>query len=191
MTLIALLRAADRKPIPWKNGAGVTQEVAVCPPGAGYDDFLWRVSIATISGESAFSMLPGVRRLFSALEGRLSISIDGQSRDVGPHDPPMAFDGSSTISARPLDGPARDLNLMMREGCSGSLSQMSGIFQVSTDIAFLLATGPTTVKIGERRILLDSLDVLSIESGRSCTVESSAPVIGIEITHSERWDGIS
>ena len=93
MTHITLLRAANRKLVPWKNGAGVTEEVAVCPSGAGYDNFLWRLSIATISGESAFSILPGVRRLFSALEGRLSINIDGQSRDVGPDHPAIVNAG--------------------------------------------------------------------------------------------------
>lgn len=184
MTEFNILRAADRKGVPWKNGGGLTEEVAVHPPGADYDDFLWRVSIATISGESAFSILPGVCRLFCTLEGRLSIKINGQSQDIGPDDPAIRFDGSSTVSARPLDGPTRNFNLMTRKGFSGSLTQMSGIFCLSGDIALLLATQPTTVTIGECPMLLDSLDVLSLQHVQCCAIQSSAPVSCAEITSS-------
>ena len=52
-----ILRAADYRRMPWKNGSGETVEVAVFPPGASIDDFDWRISIATVAAENgAFSL---------------------------------------------------------------------------------------------------------------------------------------
>ena len=44
-----LLAAKDRIAQPWKNGGGVTREIAVEPPGAGFDSFGWRVSTAVVA----------------------------------------------------------------------------------------------------------------------------------------------
>jgi environmental stress-induced protein Ves len=35
--------------LPWKNGGGSTTEIAIAPPDAGFDDFDWRISLATIA----------------------------------------------------------------------------------------------------------------------------------------------
>ncbi|HET8765250.1 MAG TPA: HutD family protein, partial [Rhodanobacter sp.] len=39
---MSILHLADCPPRPWKNGLGRTRELAIHPPGAGMDDFLWR-----------------------------------------------------------------------------------------------------------------------------------------------------
>ena len=46
--MMRLLRAATHRRMPWKNGAGVTTEIAVFPESAGLDDFEWRLSMATV-----------------------------------------------------------------------------------------------------------------------------------------------
>jgi environmental stress-induced protein Ves len=46
--------------ISWKNGGGTTREVVTQPPGAAFDEFNWRVSIATIASDGPFSTFPGV-----------------------------------------------------------------------------------------------------------------------------------
>ena len=43
------LDLAATPPTPWKNGLGQTRELACWPPGAGLDDFEWRVSVATVA----------------------------------------------------------------------------------------------------------------------------------------------
>ena len=40
----ACLIRRPRPSMPWKNGGGETTEIAVSPPGAGLDDFDWRVA---------------------------------------------------------------------------------------------------------------------------------------------------
>ncbi|CAM5655899.1 hypothetical protein SSPIM334S_00286 [Streptomyces spiroverticillatus] len=42
-----LLRAADRTAVPWKNGGGITREIAAWPQGAA--DFDWRVSTRRVA----------------------------------------------------------------------------------------------------------------------------------------------
>jgi environmental stress-induced protein Ves len=114
---VTLLRAADRTAVPWKNGGGVTREVAAWPPGAGFDDFAWRVSMAEVRSDGPFSMFPGVDRILAVLEGRLVLSVEGQASITLAHDtPPAAFPGDAPTTARVESGPVLDLNVMTRRG---------------------------------------------------------------------------
>ena len=60
---------AELHATPWKNGGGTTRQVACWPPGAGSDDFDWRVSIATIAASGPFSTFPGIDRTIMLLDG--------------------------------------------------------------------------------------------------------------------------
>jgi len=100
---------------PWKNGGGTTQEVVSFPPGAGLDDFDWRVSIATIAIGGPFSVFHGVDRTIMLLEGdgvRLQ-SADFDHRLDAPHQP-FAFDGDAAVECSVLGGLSTDFNLMVR-----------------------------------------------------------------------------
>ncbi len=111
------LRAADRLATPWKNGLGVTREIAVYPPGAGLDDFDWRVSMASVDAGGPFSIFPGVDRVLAVLEGRLALRIDGAAPiELDPDAPPQAFAGDVLVEADLLAGPVTDLNVMIRRG---------------------------------------------------------------------------
>lgn len=112
-----LLRAADRVATPWKNGGGVTREVAAWPHGAGFDDFHWRVSMAEVRSDGPFSAFPGVDRILAVLEGRLALAVTATGEfDLSPGGPPAAFPGDAAATARVLQGPVLDLNLMTRRG---------------------------------------------------------------------------
>src|SRR4029453_18819910 len=69
---LRLLRAADRVAIPWKNGGGITHDVALS--GAGPDDFAWRVSIADIERPGPFSSYPGIDRSFVPVHGKVRLT---------------------------------------------------------------------------------------------------------------------
>ena len=100
---------------PWKNGGGTTQEVVCFPPGAGLDDFDWRVSIATIAMGGPFSVFRGVDRTIMLLEGdgvRLQSADFDHALDV-PHQP-FAFDGDAAVACSLLGGLSTDFNLMVR-----------------------------------------------------------------------------
>lgn len=116
MTL-TLLPAADRAPQPWKNGGGLTWPVAVSPEGAGLCGFDWRLSLAVVESAGPFSAFSGVDRLMLVLDGRLELDIGGNDRLVLDETGEAAsFPGDAEVTAAVPDGPAADLNLMVRRG---------------------------------------------------------------------------
>ncbi|WP_029349651.1 HutD family protein [Bosea sp. 117] len=113
-----ILRAADHKVMPWKNGGGSTTEIAVAPAGAGLGDFDWRVSMAGVVEDGAFSRFPGIDRTLAVIEGA-GIELVTAGREPARltlESAPFAFDGAAQTSARLIDGPILDLNVMTRRG---------------------------------------------------------------------------
>ncbi|KXF76632.1 HutD-family protein [Paramesorhizobium deserti] len=114
----SLLRAADHRRMPWKNGGGETTEIAVFPPDAGLSDFDWRVSMAKVAGDGPFSIFPGIDRTLSILEGNgMELSIAGQGAvRLDAASEPLPFPADAAVDARLTDGPITDLNVMTRRG---------------------------------------------------------------------------
>jgi hypothetical protein len=113
-----LVRGMDTTPQRWRNGGGWTRELLAWPDAT---DWQVRISVADVESDGPFSAFPGVRRWFAVLEGGgVELTVDGTSRRLAPADPAFAFDGAAATSARLLDGPTRDLNLMLR-GIDGAL----------------------------------------------------------------------
>ncbi|MFH8348138.1 HutD family protein [Streptomyces sp. NPDC018045] len=114
-----VLRAAGRTASAWSNGGGVTREIAAAPPGAGWDAFDWRVSLAEVGRDGPYSALPGVDRVLTVAEGAgLELTVDGVRHVLpGPYRP-FAFPGDATTACRLLDGPVINLNVMLRRGRS-------------------------------------------------------------------------
>lgn len=112
-----ILRASDRVAAPWKNGAGITREVAVWPPDAGFEDFHWRISQAEMNADAPFSVFAGVDRNLTLLQGRLALSFDA-GREVVRLAPfaPFAFPGERPVAGMVEEGPISDLNVMTRRG---------------------------------------------------------------------------
>jgi hypothetical protein len=112
-----LLRAADRTAIPWKNGGGMTRDVLISPAGATLDAFDWRISIAEIARDGAFSQFPGIDRKLAVLEGKVALTVEGHvpvTADM--HSPVLDFPGEAAVEGRPIDGPSTDLNVMTWRG---------------------------------------------------------------------------
>jgi environmental stress-induced protein Ves len=129
---------------PWANGGGVTYEVLKAPPGAGYTDFDWRLSIAEIVQDGPFSSLPGVDRTFvMGSGGLLRMAIDGERRDLGLG-ALAVFPGEAAVRVEVLEGPTRNLNLMTRRAvCEGAVEvqRSSGTLRVGG------TGGPTAVVV--------------------------------------------
>ncbi|MDC7336936.1 HutD/Ves family protein [Streptomyces lydicus] len=112
-----ILRAAERSAAPWSNGGGVTREVAAHPPGAGWDSFAWRVSLADVGRDGPYSPLPGVRRILTVVEGGgLELTVDGTRHLLADRYRPFAFPGGAATDCRLLAGPVVNLNVMLRDG---------------------------------------------------------------------------
>ncbi|MFE0379989.1 HutD family protein [Streptomyces inhibens] len=120
-----ILRAEGRVAAPWSNGGGVTREVAVHPPGAGWDGFVWRVSLAEVTRDGPYSPLPGVRRILTVVDGAgLELTVDGTTRLLPDRYRPFAFPGGAATDCRLLDGPVVNLNVMLRDGRAGATVEL-------------------------------------------------------------------
>lgn len=111
----AVARSLDEFPVtPWRNGAGVTRQIAVGTDGGAAGEELWRVSVAELDGDAAFSDFPGWdRRFVLASDDRIALRINGSSRRLS-RGMSIGFPGEADVTAG-LDGrPARALNLMTR-----------------------------------------------------------------------------
>jgi environmental stress-induced protein Ves len=115
---LRLLRAKDRVAQPWKNGGGVTREIAVHPPGAGFDDFCWRISTAIVDASGPFSRFDGVDRVLVLLEGAgLDLAIEGREMEaMTTASEPVAFPADVPVEATLSNGGVTDLNIMTRRG---------------------------------------------------------------------------
>lgn len=112
---VQLLRAADRPATPWKNGGGVTREIAAAPPGAGLDDFAWRISLADVAAGGPFSSFAGVDRIITVVDGDgMELTVDGETHTIATPYEPFAFPGDARTDCRLLGGPLVDFNVMTR-----------------------------------------------------------------------------
>ena len=113
------IRCADVTAQPWRNGGGITRELLTWPPGP---DWQLRLSVADIQADGPFSVFEGVQRWFVVLDGAgVELRINGQPQRLSCTSAPLCFSGDVPTDCRLIDGPTRDLNLMLR-GCAGGLA---------------------------------------------------------------------
>lgn len=100
--------------MPWKNGGGVTRELARVPSDSDVD---WRLSVADVSVDGPFSSFPGIDRILVLLSGAgmdLHFVDDRHVERLRPVRDVKSFPGEASVHATLVDGPTTDLNLMWR-----------------------------------------------------------------------------
>ncbi|MBT5434996.1 MAG: HutD family protein [Alphaproteobacteria bacterium] len=107
-----VIRHEDHEEVPWNNGLGVTREVANAyrPDGT----LIWRISLATIDKDGAFSDFSGAKRIQILLTGGgfvLDFAEHGSAEMTRPFNP-VTFEGSWSTSARNVNGSNQVLNLV-------------------------------------------------------------------------------
>jgi len=110
-----LLAPESMRRMPWKNGGGVTTEIAIAPAGATLDTFDWRVSAAQVDAPGPFSRFDGIDRTLAVTAGgNLTLQRAGGERvSLAPGGHPVSFPGEAEIHAT-LDAPLHDFNVMTR-----------------------------------------------------------------------------
>jgi environmental stress-induced protein Ves len=113
--LARVLRVGDYQRMRWKNGGGWTAELAVWP-AQGDGAFDWRISIADVESDGAFSIFPQCDRHIALLDGiGMELRSDGaeplrlERRLQFVH-----FDGETSTYGKLLSGPVRDFNVIVR-----------------------------------------------------------------------------
>ena len=111
-----ILRIADYRRMRWKNGGGWTTELAASASAGDGGDFDWRISIAEIESDGAFSAFPGYDRSIALLEGpgmELQFDADEPVR-LDQRLRFVRFAGEAKAFGRLLGGAVRDFNVIVR-----------------------------------------------------------------------------
>ena len=100
----------------WKNGRGVSWDIATQPSVRGAE-FGWRLSIAEISEDCAFSLYGPVDRVFTLIEGAgVDLVVNSRRIHVSECFKPVAFACDVSTNCALLDGRCRALNLFTARG---------------------------------------------------------------------------
>lgn len=185
--MTVLIPFAGLSPVPWKNGGGSTTEIAIGPPDSGFEDFDWRVSLATIEKDGAFSTFPGVDRTLALVEGHgMTLEIDGEPTLVTDTEPVVAFDGSSQVIAKLSRGGSTDFNAMTRsERCYHTFGRrrLSGdstfVARADVTVLFLAEGDALELRNEKERIGLVRYDAVVLEPGSLWKLEAGQGMIYI------------
>lgn len=102
------LARGDYRSMPWKNGGGVTNEIARFPHGREGEKYDWRLSTAIVAKNGPFSLFPGLERLLVVWRGE-GLLLNGNRLE------PMEilrFAGDTPVDAELIAGPVEDLGLI-------------------------------------------------------------------------------
>ena len=179
MTPHRLLAPRDFRRMPWKNGAGRTAEIAAWSPDTGDAGFAWRVSIAEIERDAAFSAWRGVDRTFVLLDGDgVVLAIDDVEVEILVRHEPFRFAGERPCTCRLVGGPARAFNLMIRrDRASGTLVVADG----ATAIAGPFRFGVCYAAEGAIECLLPGQAPIGLAAGEALVTDGDSPVASMHV----------
>lgn len=184
MAAVTLLRSIDRIAKPWKNGGGVTRDIAIWPEDASLGDFDWRVSMAEVAADGPFSLFPGIDRTLAVLSGTMRLTINGHgTHDLTSTDTPLRFPGDIAVFGSPLGGPVTDLNVMVRrDRYRASLRRLEAANTVvasENEIVILVAMTALTVQFPDRSLEAAPLDALLVSEPARIAVSGAAFLISL------------
>lgn len=117
-----VVRLEDVKAQPWKNGGGVTRELLAWPDA---NNWVMRLSVADIERDGPFSAFVGIDRWFAVLTGN-GVRLGASQQPVIAGEAPIYFDGADAPACTLINGPTRDLNLMIRrEAAAGWMRRVA------------------------------------------------------------------
>lgn len=140
----------------WKNGQGMTTEIAKYNDPDRDDDFIWRLSIADITEDGPFSVFSGIDRTLMLLDGNgIDLSFNQEKINHRLQDlySILSFDGADEIDCKLIEGPTRDFNVMTRRNA------VRHEIQVMTTIS-----NPQIIKTKDEILLIFCMDeILNVE----------------------------
>ncbi len=119
---------SDIKVTPWKNGGGVTREIATGAAPCPGRDWGWRFSIADVERDGPFSIFPETDRVIAVIDGG-GMDLHRPDGLVTALEPFQAvrISGDDPLFGRLRGGPVRDLNIMtLRDHFDASLDIWQG-----------------------------------------------------------------
>lgn len=174
-----ILRNADHKRMPWKNGGGVTVEIAISPINAPVDNFDWRISTATVANDGPFSIFPDIDRTLSVLEGNgIVLDVEGAETTLKRETAPFAFAADASSGARLIEGPITDLNVMTRRG---NFAHQVERIDVNDSVIVEAESGTVLVFCGEGNFVLKCESRITHLDHHDCLILSGDAKLSVEI----------
>lgn len=139
-----IIRYAELRSQPWRNGGGVTRELASHPQAASAQDgaWDWRISIAELTKAGDFSPFPGMERVLTVIEGELLLlTVDGEEHPLEKYRP-FRFSGEAATHGALPTGDIRNLNVITR---TGSFKGYTSIIELSKKRAHPVFDGQLAV----------------------------------------------
>lgn len=175
--------------IPWRNGGGVTRELIAWPDA---DEWIWRISVAEVASDGAFSYFEGVQRWLVILSGAVRLSMDADVIDLTERSAPLAFGGATPVHCTLLDAPVQDLNLMLRVGNPASkrkaqMRRTYGMHHVETAnakvVAIYSAATPAVLEINGSKFTLPKATLAwqTLPTGTNLGIAANSAIL-MEIT---------
>ncbi|MDH6484587.1 HutD family protein [Streptomyces sp. SAI-127] len=192
------LRWNEYRSVPWKNGGGMTRQVAsgtLQAPMASAeitDGFDWRVSVADVDAEGPFSTFPGIDRVITLVEGEgMVLTVDGTPHPVGPLSP-FAFSGDAATDCRLEAGAVRNVNVMTRRSRATATVRIVTV-AVAREAEMACAAGETLLVMAVtegtaiggpdgRETTLGRLDCVRHEGPAALTLRGDGMVTELRIT---------
>ncbi len=158
-----VLDPAGYRRTPWKNGGGVTIDIAAAyrpaADPAGWDGMMWRFGRTRIEQPGPFSDLSGYDRILAVVEGSGLVLHPKFRAPIEVHAPlvPAHFPGEWAITSELTAGPVGVLNLMADRllfkidlifPLPGHAAEMSGV------VCIVLALADAAVDVGGRTMAL-------------------------------------
>ena len=176
--------------MPWRNGLGSTLELL--KHGLG-DSFQWRLSMADVAEDGAFSDFSGYDRCLVLIDGKGLTLTDNKTQTwaLKRQLDTAHFKGEDLIDAQLYDGPIRDFNLITRrQTCKASVvtsrHHTTQTICLDADLFLLFNVhGLTSFKLDNSPIdTLDEQHLMQLDpSSNSICVCSGDAWIGILISY--------
>jgi hypothetical protein len=175
---LRLVRPAEHRVMPWKNGLGTTVEIAVDPPGSDVaGGFRWRLSIASVDRSCAFSAFPGYERTIMMIEGK---GMELRLPDLAPRRierlyEPFVFPGDRGADCTLIDGPIRDFNLMVDRARLRAQTRLLSLAGGRQSLAFAAATVIAHCFSGAAELALADGGHAPLAAGDTAILDAEAP----------------
>ena len=183
------LDPASYRRVPWKNGGGVTVDIAGVFPteseAASWSGMTWRLGRTRIERPGPFSDLSGIDRILAVIEGRgLRLKPAGAPAiDVREPMRPVRFPGEWAIESELEAGPVGVLNLMAdraRAGIDLVFVAADGSLPVDADTVVIYAPfGPAEVTLNGEPFALPADGALQVDGASSLQVEAWSGTVAV------------
>lgn len=189
MLALTLLDPARYRRVPWKNGGGVTIDVAgAVRSGAQPGDWgatIWRFGSTRIVEPAPFSDLAGFDRLLAVVDGRGLVLRPSGRAPIDVREPfrPVRFPGEWPIESALEAGPVGVINLMADRTCASIDLQFAvgaRPMRVAPGLVVLYAAaGLAEIALDGRAVPLASTAAVQVETAAPLDVTVQSGVVAV------------